>query len=277
MNYLKKGWSRTFQTVKKNKMLFLLLMLFQLVFLVSLGSVAYIYQIKIIENVQRIIEPLENPALDAESLETGRVFGPEIMQVYQSYQALVRDIINFLLWLAGLFLLVNGTIWILSQQLLGRLKSWPERTRAGLKFTTAVFVLMGPLLIASYYIIKTMTGLEMAQEQFVSAVKILSCVLLAGYYLLLVSFAFIHLDSWKDFVRKFFRAGIAELHLTAPVLAINSALIFGNFYLVYYFLDSLPSFPLMIASGLLLAVVIVLTRLFWLSCLEEITIPSSTP
>lgn len=270
MNYLIKGWSRTFQAVKKHKLLFLSLLILQLFFLLSLGSLAYIYQVKIIENVQKIIEPLENAEFDAENLEAGQVFGPEILQVYQSYQALVRDIINFLLWLAGLFLIVNGAVWLLSHQLLGRLKSGREWARAELKFAAAVLVLLGPLFVAGYYILSAMVGLETEMEQFISAAKIVSYVLLAGYYLLLASFAFMHLDSWKSFVKKFFKAAVAELHLTILVLAINSALIFGSLYLIYYAMNSLQNFPLVVASSLLLVIVAVLSRLFWISCLEEI-------
>lgn len=270
MNYLIKGWSRTFQAVKKHKLLFLSLLILQLFFLLSVGSLSYIYQVKIIENVQKIIEPLENAEFDKGNLEAGQVFGPEIMQVYQSYQALVRDITNFLLWLAGLFLIVNGAVWILSHQLLGRLSSWQERAKARLKFTVASLAIMGPLFIVGYYVIRAMVGLETEMEQFISTVKLFSYVLLAGYYLLLASFAFLHLDSWKDFVKKFFKAAIVELHLTILVLAVNSALIFGSLCLIYYSMNHWQNFPLMIASSFLLLVITVLTRLFWISCLEEI-------
>lgn len=270
MNYLKKGFQETIKAIKKHKTLFLILFILQLVLLASFGTVGYVYQIKILENVQNIVVPLQEMQTDQASLEAGQLFGPEIMEVYQSYQTLIKDIIYFLLWLAGLFLILNGVVWILAHKLVGRLKSWQARTQARLKFTAASVVIMGPLLVASYYIVRSLVGLEMDMESFSTAVKIISYVILAGYYLLLVSFAFIHLNSWKQFVKKFFKAGIVEIHLTVPVLVINFALIVGNVYLLYYLLTYHQSFALVILSTVLLVLILVLTKLFWISCLEEI-------
>ncbi len=270
-NYFAKGWSRSFQAIRQRKKLFLLLLIFQFVFLISLGTVAYIYQLRILENVQQIIVPLQAMPTDQASLEAGQVFGPEIIQVYQGYQALIRDITHFLLWMAGLFLVVNGAVWIMSHHLLGRLENWQERTKARLKFTLAALTIMGPLLAAGYWLVRAAAGWEMEMDAFTSAVKIAICFLLGGYYLLLVSFAFINQASWKQFVRKSFKAAVARSYLTLPVLALNLTLIAGNVYLIYYLLTYLQNFHLVVLSTILLVLVAALSKLFWISCLAEIT------
>ena len=275
MIYLQRGAERVWHSIRAHKWILLILIVLQLAFLLSSFYLALTYQVKIIQNAQKIIEPLQNANYDAESIKQGKTFLKDMLGVYQAYQALIKDIFQFGIWMLSLFFLFNGMLWILSQQLLDKEKlSWKEKGReAGkrwLKYLAASLAVLVPYLGASYVALRSIITLDLGTDSFSNSIIILTVVLAILYYFLLAALAVINTSSWKQFIQNTFRISIRKIQYALLVLLINSGVIAASLYLMNYSLNFPDTFTIIAGSGVVLVIVIVLTRLLWISCAQEI-------
>lgn len=270
MNHLKKGLINAFRAIKKRKLTFTALILLQIIFIALFIFISLTYQIKVFKNAQGIMEPLQNANYDAESIKEGQPLTNDVMQIYKSYKSMIQNLTEMILWLFLAFILINGSIWILTHQLLERKKSLRKTAEAGLKFVVSSLVLIVPYAIIGYFLLKTLLKAGVATDSFAWIVRILAYLFLVTYYFLLAAFAFIDVKSWKVFLRRIFFVSIKKIHHTLLVLLINLILILIGLYLVYLSMNT-QTLILMILTVLLFVVVLVLTRIYWVACLKEIS------
>lgn len=278
MNYLKKGLSGSLKAIRERKRLFVLLVILQLIFVVLVIGLSIYFQVKIFADAQGIIEPLQNANYGADSIEAGEPFTEDMVNIYNSYTSMKHNIIVFLSLLMGLYLVLNGSIWILTHGLLRNinLKDYKKIFGAWLKFTASILLIMGPFLLVSYYLLISLLKVE-AVESFSSAVNILMYVLLAIYYLILASFVFIHKRSWKSFAVTAFNTSIKNIFRSLSVLFVNLAALFASGYLVYFTVNGDESFSLLVLSSILFILSLVVTRIFWIASLKEVAHEKDNP
>src|SRR3989338_6024973 len=173
MNYLKEGLKKTWLNIKEHKYLFFLIVFLQIVLLIALAGFTYNYQLKILENARGVIEPLEQANYNATSIEAGMPFTTDMLKVYQNYQEMKKNIFALISWLGGLILIVNGTLWLLSH----------------------LMKLEIPLSTLSW----------------IFQVVIYSVMII--YYFLMASFAFIEINSWKEWLKVWFTVTFKKIHL----------------------------------------------------------------
>lgn len=270
MNYLKRGLQHLGRSISKHKFLFIILILLQAGFIAALAYVTITSQVKILNTAQEIILPLQQANYDAESIQQGKEFISQMAGIYQAYQSLIQQIIRLGLWWLGLFLMVDGTLWVVSHQLLEKV-SWKSSGKQWIKYTAATLVLLGPFLLVLYLILKMALRAQLDPEKFGQMLKYLLYSLGLLYYLMLNAFASIQVTSWKEFARHFFITAVKKIHYTSLILAINLALLSAAGYLIYYFMEISPNFTLMMVLSGLLILLIILTRLYWIACLRELT------
>lgn len=270
MQYLQRGLQQVGKSIREHKLLFIVLILLQIAFIVSVAYITITYQVKILNTVQEIIEPLQNANYDAESIQQGKEFISQIAGIYRAYQSLIQQIVRLAWWWLGLFLIVNGVLWALSHQLLEKC-SWKSLGKQWIKYAAATLLLLGPFLLVIYFLLKSIIRAQIDPEQFGPMLKYLLYSFTAIYYLMLNAFASLNTVSWKGFARHFFTTAVKKIQYTLLVLIINLALLSSAGYLIYYFMEVKYNFPLMMMfSGILIAL-IVLTRLYWIACLRELT------
>ena len=269
MNYLKKGLTDLLNAVRKNKLLFLSLIILQILFLSSTIYLSINYEAKILENAKGVIEPLQNANFDAESIQAGMPFTENLGEIYQNYNSMTKNVTEFSAWLIGLFLLMNLGLWVLSQQLLnktdleGFLKRW-------LKIIVSAVVVITPVLLIYYYFLISLLKVDASITAIAPKLRVLGFISMMVYYLVIVSFAAANKSKWKDFFKKIYLSGIKNAHRLLLVMLINLTLITGCLYLIYLAITIEESLLLLISSGVFLTVIIVLTRLFWISCLQNL-------
>jgi hypothetical protein len=266
MDFLKRGFNSTIRVIKKNKGLFFVLIGLQLLLIVLLIFVSINYQIKIIENAKTVIEPLQDANFDPESIKEGQPFMEDIVPIYKGYKSMVRYIWYYVSWLAGIFIVLNGSIWILTQRLFGKKNYF----KLALKFLSTSFVLLVPFFITAYLSLKWLLGLQLEVQNFSSILQIVFWAFFVLYYFILVTFAFIDISFWKNFFKKIYSVGIKRVYYTLIVLFINLVLIFIGLYSIYLTSNEEALFPLMILAATVLILIMVLTRIFWIACLKEI-------
>jgi len=226
------------------------------------------YQIKLLENARGIMEPIEQANYDADSIEEGEPFTKDTLKIYKSYQALKSNFFTLSLWLLGIFIIINGGIWILVHSLFER-KKIKEIFHAYLKFFISTIVSIIPFLIVAYIFLKKMMQFNISMVTISKLIQGSFYFLIAFYFLLLVAFAFINIKSWKLFVKKWFKVAIKNIYWSLLVLLINLILILVSLYLVYINMNE-QSFFLMTFFSVILIIVLVLTKIFWVACLKEI-------
>ena len=146
MNYLRSGLKLTSKLIKKHWKLFLILLLLQAICLVSGVFIGTFYQVKIMENARGIIEPLQNANYDSESIKQGEPFTQEISSIYENYQSMTKNIFALLGWLLLLFVVLNGRVWLLTQQLFKKVKL-KEEIQMLARFIVSLIVIMGVFLV----------------------------------------------------------------------------------------------------------------------------------
>ena len=262
------------------------------------GAVIFYYQIQLINDTQGIINPLQNANYDSKTLEAGQPFSNDLISVYNSYQSLIHNLIIFLLILTAIFIFVQGAIWVVSNFMLmdktkerkevhevrSEKKSETKQIKfyhqfytackpifsQWLKFAASSLAVLIPFALISYHILKTMIGLEYSVDTVSSYAQIIVYIFAAIYYFLLVAYAFISVVTWKQFVRYFYLAGLKRIYKSALIFIINNLIIGLGFYLIYVLINYDQYFTYLILVSILLYLMIIISRLFWIACLQEI-------
>ncbi|PIZ50808.1 hypothetical protein COY27_05825 [Candidatus Woesearchaeota archaeon CG_4_10_14_0_2_um_filter_33_13] len=273
MRHLKRGLHLTLNAIKQHKSLFILMVILQLILLFSVTYISINYQIKIINNAQQIMEPLQSANFNVTSIQAGQPFTTEILEVYQGYKSMIKYIWQLIFWLSSLFILFNGALWIISQRMLGY-KNWKGQI---LKFLTTSIILIVPFFLAAYYLLKLFLGMELAAEIFSIILQVVIWAFFVLYFFIITAYAFIDAKSWKEFVKSIYKVGIRRIYFTLIVTLINLVLIFLGLLLIYYTANEETLLPLMVLAALLFVVVILLTRIFWIACLKEINSEKNIP
>tara|TARA_Y100000310_G_C20642624_1_gene794816 strand:- start:327 stop:1106 length:780 start_codon:yes stop_codon:yes gene_type:complete len=254
--YLKRGFHNTIQAIKRHKTVFISLIVLQLIILILFSYLIVTYQVKILENSQEITQALQEANYNPDSIQAGEPFLKDIALVYNNYNSMMDDIGQLILWLLGIFILFNGLIWILTHYILKK----TNLIQTAIKFIASTIVLLGPITIVFYIILtKYVTTLALTW-------KILLIVFAIVYYFLLVSFAFLNIKSWKKFVKRIFILSIKKIHWTLLVLIINLILIAISIASIYYTINIIY---LNMIFMLLFATILIITKIFWISCLNE--------
>ena len=274
MDYLKRGLRRTFASIKDHKILFGIVFLLQLLFLVSFLSVAIYYQVKLLEDASGIIEPLEKANYNAEMIQEGAPFTEDYLRVFNSYNSMVQNLKEFVIALLLLFFFVNGAIWMLSHWLLEEKIHWKQKPKKAcqffLKMAASAAALLVPFLIPSYYLLSRFIRISGSFSKVVLAIEILLGAGAVLYYLFIVSLAAADIASWKRFARRWLDLSFRKIAKTAPALLLVALAFFLSSLLLYAAINYGRSFLLLAAAGIAEISVLVLTRIFFIACLQEI-------
>ena len=279
MSYLNRGWNNAFSSIKKHKGLFVLIIILQIIFVASSLALGAQYLLKILENTQGIIGPLENANYDSQKIEQGEAFTPDYASIYNSYQAMLKNVLVFMLCMAALFLLLNGIIWLLSHWIMQEKKPWKVRIKEALPFLlkawAAIFILLVPFKIAGYYILLHFIR---ASQSFSNLTVVLKGLLIASfviYYFLLVALAVAPYSSWKKFVTKWAKLSVLQFQKTAVIFLIIMVALLISFAALYAGTEYTESVPLLLILGSLCMIMLAVTRIFWIASLQEIDTVSS--
>lgn len=274
MKYLKKGLQHTFSSISRHKGLFLILILLQAAFFISTLFISVSYEIKILQDAQGIIEPLQTANYDPQSIEEGNLFTQDLASIYNSYNSMISNIKSCAYVLLSLFMVLNGGLWILTFFLLkkkiigkseGRLK---QALHMWIKFIVSVVVIMGPFFVITYYLLIYLLRSESFTGSFPQAVNYLLYVIIAFYYFLISALAMINSSSWKSFIKNFWLCSVKKIHLSMLVLAINAVLLSAGCLAIYGAVAYEKSLLLITAASLLFLIIVVITRIFWIASLN---------
>lgn len=262
MKRLKEGFLSGARAVKHNKKLFLVLIIVQILFIVSLAYIGIDYQVKLYKNVQGIIGPLQSLGdYDVTALNAGNtgIEGPvleemmgKIVSVTQNYQEMIHNILKLSGWLLGLFLVLNGFIWSLVNYMLRKgnlLKYWG-------KFILVSLVFLVPAGLVSYLVLKNLIGKDISL--FIWGVEGASALFLIVSYFMIIGWSLLD-RRFGEVFKEIFIIGFKKIHW----MLLSLVLCFGLLVLSLLLADILiGNLFLMLLSGLLVVLIFVFGKLF---------------
>ena len=263
MGGLKKSWGEAVRVVKKHRLLFLLLIFIQLIFIILVAVIGITYQIRIYENIQGIIGPLEKADYDATALGEGYLFMEgmieEVAAITNSYKEMISNIFKMLSWMMACFLFFEGLGWSLAHHFYskrGLLRPWGRFILASLSFLLPVGVL-------SYIVLKSTMGLDLAL--FSWTVRIIYLIFLVAAYFMAICFSLLDLPT-KTLFKKMYLVGISGLPWFLVGIALVLSAVLFSLFLIYL---SIQSLFLMILTVLLLVSVLAGSKLYLISLAKE--------
>jgi hypothetical protein len=253
-------------TIKEKKVLFIGLVILQVILIAFIATTTISYQIKIVENSQGILQGLQGANYDTDQLQAGQPF-LQNANVFSTYAELKRNATKLIGWLLGFFLIGNGILWVGTHAIL-HTTGWKENALRlwryillGISFIAACTTIL-PLLVQG--------AIKNAAATGTVDVPITGPLLVLGflYYLFLIGVAFID-KPWKETFSSLYHIGIRKILKTIPILIILTAVIFVPLYLVYESIEK-SSGHFTVLSVLLLVILVVATRVYWLVSMRKI-------
>ena len=260
--------------IKKKKGLFAFIVVLQIFFMISSLWLTSVYLVKIIDSAKGVIQPLENANYNADKIKAGEPFTGDYLPIYNSYQAMLADIISFGIWMSLLFVILNGSLWLCSSWLFEEKKGWKARlngaARFFLKMACSLVLLLIPSAVGSYYILLHFVRISDSFDTIIFIMKILLVGLAILYYFLLVAFALATGSSWKKFVKAWFKVSVLKISKTFLLFLLVSLLLGASVAAVYAAVEYEQSFLLVLATGVLIIMVFVATRILWIAGIQQI-------
>ena len=264
--------SRSFQQAKdkirEHKWLFILIVIVQIILLILLFWLTITYQIKIFQDVQGLLTPLQNANYDPASIQEGQPFLKDIRTLQQSYTHLRKDVTQYIGGIIFLFLLGQGALWLLSHQILERSR-FLQLAKQWVKLAASSMILLGPFFVIVYFLAKTFILNGLNEQNFAQIMRVFLLLFGFMYYLLLTSWTIIPISSWKEWAKKFIFLAFKRIYYTLPVLISSWIVIIGTGALLYFSVER-QNIWLIIVAFFLGIIILVITRIFFIAVGKDI-------
>ncbi|MFA6460712.1 MAG: hypothetical protein WCV90_00465 [Candidatus Woesearchaeota archaeon] len=269
---LKRVLLESWKKVTEHKGLFLLVVLLQLGVILLMGYLLLTYPIKILENVQGIIAPLEQANYNATLIEAGIPFSTELLSVSQSYTLLQKNMSELFLALMGIFLVLQGWIWILSvrmvegqkrkfgEEIYSFFSSWSKYVFFALVLN-GISTLIGFLILTTWFDVNNLTISTWA----LAGVALVGVI---GYYLQLVGFG-LSAHPRKGLIGKWIKFSFKDIRQNIVVLGLNLIVLAGIIGLIYLTMLKESLFILTLLLGIIFILMWVFTRVVWVVSLNQ--------
>ena len=264
MNHFKLGFKQAIESIKRNKILFSVLIFLQFLFLIIFILNLVGYHLKILDSAQIIVDAMESADYSLETMGDNEMFLQEISGLLASYQELEKDVINLLLTSLGIFLLFNGTIWLGTHYLVHK-ENIKHIIKKAVKLVYSFII-----ITCSYSLIIYFFLIPRAMFEYKDVVPLIRDILLISapfYYLLLISFTSLDI-SWKVFFKKMYHNGIKKAPYALSIILLTFLLLSGLFYISYNFLEERSSIFLILAL-ILFPIILVISRIVLLCTLNK--------
>jgi hypothetical protein len=276
MNVFKRALANTFRTIKKNSGWFVIFVVLQLVLVILLSSIVVSYQISIANDLEAIGMPLGTLNLDEESIEAGEPVIEDALALYAAYQSLERKLVNLATFLAFIFLVFNGLLWLganivldkkiialdsLKKRLFSLIQMWA-------KYTAVVLLLFLSFFVLSYVLL--VKFLVVGSSAFSIVAKALLVLFIILIYVYFIGVSLIRTNSWKLFLKRIVNCSFKKPHYSIPAIVVMVALQIMAMFFIYYATLILGHFALMVFAAFLFVFLLFLGKVFLIKLFSEL-------
>jgi hypothetical protein len=240
---------------REKKIAFAGVLVLQLIVIFAFSFLLLQYQVSILSAVQQTVLPLQ----DANFLGApeGEPLLQDMLPVIQGYQDIITQTSWLLLWIFLLFGIGNGILWASTHMFLRGKNVFFRQWR---RFMGVTIVVLGPLFLAVYFLLRMLLNFSLTPESFTSWVQLLGVLTLVAYYISLL--AFTQRGSWRQILMD--SKLLVWQWRSLLVALLHVAFLAASVYLVYLSVTLSENFTFVILSTLLTACLLVLTRIVWI-------------
>ena len=242
-NIILSSFKESFKTIKKNKMVFLVLFLLQLLFFSSMFFVNLYYQPKIMDNVINVMEYIskQNPE------EGENILGEDPLMIHRNYESMVHNLRLLSIWCFFIFVLVNGSMFYLTSKLVydgnfnfkGCFRNCRQNTKEFFvylfKFGISSLIFFSLIFSFLYSVFKgSLFSLIESIGSFNPGSLLIAAVL--AYFMYLI-FPLLYKIKTKDIFKELFNIGIKKVHIILLAYLINLIVIHAFFLLTAFLIE----------------------------------------
>jgi hypothetical protein len=238
MNKFKKTLSQLLQSILKNKLLFISLILIQIFFIVIASSSLINYQVKILDDVSKVMDPIQNANYDEKSLSDGGAFLKDFAKLNTGFDSLKTNLYKLALTQVVIFAIFNGLLWSLSFNIFRKEKIKLKNFIMQI-FNFSTITVIGVLLFTfiSTFTIKTFYWQRIMQGDFSSAADSLFIIFIALYFFMILAYLNINQKTNLKIQLKSFITNLKNYKL-ATIYSIGLIIIAGLLYLINVFMQT---------------------------------------
>lgn len=274
-NIILSSFKESFQILKKNKEVFLVLFLLQLLFFSSMFFVNLYYQPKIMDNVINVMEYIskQNPE------EGENILGEDPLMIHRNYESMVYNLRLLSIWCFFIFVLVNGSMFYLTSKLIydkkfsfkGCFRNCRQNTKEFFvylfKFGIASLISFSLIFSSLYSVFKgSLFSLIESIDSF-NPGSLLIAVVLA--YFMYLTFSLIYKIKIKNIFKELVNIGLKKAHIILLAYLIN-LIVVNAFFLLTAFLIEI-NIVLISLIVLLLMLSFVWSKIFLVGVVEKLS------
>lgn len=267
MRLIQKGLKSSWDAARRNAVLLVSTVVLQLVLMVVLVFLLQSFQMTFLEDMQYVLLPLENIDYNPESVTDSSSFIEEVHTVYKSIQLFKEHLLSFALQLSVILVVFNGFLWVASHALL-RKKKLALYLKMWLNYVLLSVIFMALIFIVANLLMRNLLAFDVTTDLISNYFYFFAVFFAVFYYLLLIGLAFLD-QSFSKILSAVYGIGIKRFFHSAGIFLIVFGTILLNLWLIHFSISSQKLFSLVIPSTVLLGVVLVVTRIFWITVINE--------
>lgn len=274
-NLLLNSLKESFSSIWKNKLLFILLLVFQIIFFAIFSYTTYIHQTRILESAQAITDYLSQQKLDELSvadnlLQQKSILGDDPLSISRNFNEMVRNFRVYMIYVFILLAVFMSLSWAISGKLIYK-KNLAFRK---IFFRNFIILLFYFGLIFSFFLslfnISFADAITESSRLLTKYVPFLIISIVLAYFML-ISLSLAHSTGWKNIVQKTLLIGIRKAHYILAVYFISMSLLAVSVISLAYFIEK--NLFVLLLSLILMVFGFVFGRLFLINvvnnCVDE--------
>lgn len=271
-NIILNSIKQSLYSIWKNKSLFLLLFILQIVFFIIFASISYKYVPKIIEHQKAIYDYINNLQLDEPSVSSNifqqkSILGDDPLSISRNFNDIMK---NFRLYLVYVFILLvffTSIAWTLTYKFLHK-----GNLRESIKYFSRIFAVLLFNLGLIFIFLFLLFNISLANAENVKFFNRFIPFLIfsiALIYFMFISLSLLHNTELKNIAQKTLSIGIKKAHYMLLIYFINIILFAVSMFSVYYFREN--SFLILLSSIILMVFSFVFGRIFMVNAVERLS------
>ncbi|MBI2559083.1 hypothetical protein HYW20_07215 [Candidatus Woesearchaeota archaeon] len=272
-NIILNSLESAFALIWRNKLLFILLFILQIVFFVILSLIHYAYVPKMVESQKAIYDYMSSIKMDDISVASNvlgqkNLLGDDPLLISRNFNEIVR---NFRLYMIYIFILLAFSIsmfWAVTYKIIHK-PSFKHVTRLFFRIFSVCIFYLG-LIFAFFFSLLNISLAGVAAESSKLLTKYVPFLVISVVltYFMFISLSLIYDTKLNNIVQKTLSIGIKKIHYLLSVYLINIFLFMLSIFLLYFFIER--NLFVLLLSMLLMIFSFVFGRIFLANVVERL-------
>lgn len=271
-NIIMDSLKESFSSIWRNKLLFILLFVMQILFIVVFSTITYHYQTKIVQSANEIFDYISKLKLDeAAAIESvtnkKSILGDDPLMISRNFNEIVRNFRLYLIYIFILFVFSISINWTFTNRLIHKINI-KKLTKNFLRILIISLFYLGLIFSFFFSIINiSITELAETSKLMTKYIPFLIFSIISSYFMF-VSLALTSKAELNNIVQKTLLIGIKKAHYVLAVYFINIFLFAVSIFLFYYFIEK--NLFILLLSIILMIFSFVFGRIFVINVVDRL-------